>query len=117
MTVPNRPVSGAPIETAWGDVVHDGYVAQDLQVGAVEVPMPVTSDGSVPVTFPRPFAAPPIVLCVNNGTNNGVNTGTIFVVAALAITATSFSARVSHTSGQTAAASCSVRWIAYGPRA
>ena len=27
MAAPNRPVSGAPIETAWGDAVHDAAVS------------------------------------------------------------------------------------------
>ena len=119
MAVPNRPVSGQPIETTWGDIAHDTAVAMDIQAGLTEVALPSgSSDAANAITFARPFASPPIVVLGSAGTNNGANSGTAgYAAMAITVTATGFSARVSHATGVTSALQCSLRWIAYGPRA
>lgn len=119
MTVPNRPTAGGVVESAWGGVVHDTAVAMDIQSGSTEVALPSGSgDGANPITFPRPFAGVPVVVVGSAGTVNGGSAGSNqYAAAALSVTATGFSARVSHAVGTTSPQSCSVRWIAYGPRA
>ena len=112
MAVPNRPTSGAPIETAWGDVAHDTIVAQDLQAGTAVTP--ATGSGvdnsSIAVVFPRPFAAPPIVVATSQ--SNG------FVVGASAITTTGFTLNNANKSaGGGSLGARTNSWMAYGPRA
>ena len=62
MAVPARPVSGAPIDSAWGGVVHDAIVAQDIQHGKASVVLTAASEVGFTVTFARPFAAAPDVV-------------------------------------------------------
>lgn len=57
-----RPVSGAPIETSWGQQAHDAI--EGIQYGNVNLgPFNTTTQSpAVVVTFPRPYATPPIVV-------------------------------------------------------
>ena len=114
MTVPNRPVSGAPIETAWGDVVHDTTVAQDIQAGSVVVSLvggASSNDGTV--TFPRPFGGVPIVVV------GGVGGQTTLAALVSVPTATGCVVRAFKRDGTAfgSAGSLTVEWLAYGPRA
>jgi hypothetical protein len=111
MAVPNRPSAGAPIESAWGGLAHDTAVAQDIQSGTAVCP--ATGSGidnsSIAVVFPRPFAAPPIVVCTSQTGN--------FITAASAVTATGFTL---NNANKTTAGSLGARtnfWVAIGPRA
>lgn len=54
-----RPVAGAPMETAWGQQVHDAL--QSFQMGTAALTV-ASGAGSVLVTFPRPFLSAPIIL-------------------------------------------------------
>ena len=114
MAVPARPVSGASTATDWGQVAHDTAVAQDIQTGVVGLPFSAANTSAiVNVTFPRPFAAPPVVTCNALNDNNGPNVslGTRTVTATVA----GFQAR--STTGGNLSVTVNVGWIAIGPRA
>lgn len=115
MAVPNRPVSGAPIEAAWGDVVHDGVVALDIQSGIVNIVLNNTAISPVVVvTFPRPFASAPLVVAtaINFSTSSvNHNVG----VTATSPTTCSIGAREIREAAATG--TLPVAWIAIGPRA
>ena len=115
MTVPNRPTSGAPIETTWGDVVHDSIAAQDLQAGTVSITLNGTGAATATVTFPRPFASPPVV--VATAYSNGVSGSPVPILGTP--TATTVLVLVIPNAGGNlpASGSCVVAWHAYGPRA
>jgi hypothetical protein len=57
--VSTRPSSGQPIATAWGDEVHDAL--EGIQAGSA-LATGSGATGSVVVTFPRPYAAAPVVV-------------------------------------------------------
>jgi hypothetical protein len=109
--VPSRPAPGAPIDAAWGGVAHDAAVAQDIQIGTVRIEVSGSSGASVRVTFPRPFAAVPVVL-VSQGANSHN-----WVASSGAHDATGFTAHASTKSGAAASAEIPVAWVAIGPRA
>lgn len=112
MAVPTRPASGAVVESAWGQVVHDTAVAQDIQVGQATTSHAANRiSGTITITFPRPFASPPRV----------IYTTTNFNYAAAADgsvpTATSCKLVTYRLDGTAPTASVPVDWIAIGPRA
>jgi hypothetical protein len=110
MSVPARPASGAPIDSVWGGVVHDTAVAMDIQSGQVTcVHTSQQASPQVAITFPRPFAAPPMLALGCTNFNYG---------AGLAAPASAAGASVAtwRYSGATSG-SIVVQWIAYGPRA
>jgi len=114
MAVPLAPTAGEPIAEAWGDVVHDAVVAQDIQTGYADVA--VTGTGvSVNITFPRPFASAPIVVV------SGTNAVAQDLVAKVAYnpypSATGFTAVVQSATLATHTGTVRAFWIAYGPRA
>jgi hypothetical protein len=111
MAVPARPASGAPIDSVWGGIAHDAAVAQDVQSGSDSITMTAAVSGQITKTFPRPFAAPPIVVATQaSGTN-----GTFAAVGA--ITATTVVLQIQSRSGAAITATHGVTWIAVGPRA
>lgn len=113
MVVPARPTSGAPIETLWGDLVHDGYVAQDLQAGSVAVAFAASAiSGLVTVTFPRAFAGVPVVVATGFEATNGPNLN----VGLRALTATSFQVQAREVRETAITATLAVQWVAIGPR-
>jgi hypothetical protein len=62
-----RPTSGTPIETSWGDEVHDAI--EGIQYGTVTWNMVAGARSDAPpIVFPRPYATPPVVfVSVPNG--------------------------------------------------
>jgi hypothetical protein len=111
MAVPARPLAGALLDAAWGQVAHDAIVAQDLQVGVVSGTISAALFHDVLATFPRPFAAPPKVLVslFTNVTN---------CYAVVATTdATGAVVKVVARAGTAITQAYSVNWLAYGPRA
>jgi hypothetical protein len=88
--------------------VHDTVVAMDIQGATVIVNVVAGGTGSTIVTFPRPFAAPPIVMV----SANAAATDTVQVTVD---TVTATSCRVSLKSPSVFGWTC--RWLAYGPRA
>lgn len=113
MAVPAAPTAGEPIAEAWGDVVHDAVVAQDVQSGVVTITTTAAPTADATVTFPRPFATGPqvFVQCVGGNVNMAglvsippVGNCTIRVFKR---DGTNFGA------GQV----LTVFWLAYGPRA
>jgi hypothetical protein len=112
MAVPNRPTSGAPIETAWGDVVHDSIVAQEIQVGSFNATFSASSlSGVVAAVFPHPFAGVPTVMLTPRG-------GPHYTTALTADpTAAGFSAQCRRGDGTSQSLVVPVYFLAIGPRA
>jgi len=112
MTVPAAPTAGEPIAEAWGDVVHDSIVAMDMQAGDNPVAVAAAVSGQTVVTFPRPFAAVPIVVASMRSTS------VAYIAMVSAVTTTQVTLVMSHkTAGTSFTDTRSVSWIAYGPRA
>lgn len=113
MAVPARPTSGNPVDVAWGQVAHDAIVAIDIQSGRVTPGNAGSGNASaqVTVTFPRPFASPPIVVVSSDNYNYfaGLN--------GAAPTATAFTCAVYRPVGGGVGAGSPIEWIAIGPRA
>lgn len=113
MAVPARPISGNPIDSAWGQVAHDTAVAQDIQAGTVNAQSgnPGSAQGpAVAVVFARPFASPPAVVVA------GSTSTAIYIANVTGITATGFTIVVRRSDGG-AQTTAPVTWIAIGPRA
>jgi hypothetical protein len=113
MAVPARPTSGAPTEAAWGQVAHDTAVAQDIQTGSANVTVSASTQGSVVVTFPRPFAGTPTVTCMIGPSSSGA--ALAYSSQAAAVSATAFTLRLA--GGGSTTFTVPVMWIAVGPRA
>lgn len=107
MAVPARPVAGAVVESGWGQIAHDTAVAMDIQGASVIVNVSGGA-GVTTVTFPRPFASPPIVMVSANA--SGTDTVQPSVESVTATTC-----RIHLKSPSTFGWTC--RWLAYGPRA
>ena len=113
MAVPTRPAAGAVVESAWGQVVHDATVAQDIQTGSATIALSNTTQGSVVVTFPRPFASTPLVIATLGPSSSGPALSYFPQVAAC--TPSSVTLRLS--GGASTSFSVPVAWLAIGPRA
>jgi hypothetical protein len=112
MAVPARPVSGNVVDSAWGQVAHDTAVAMDLQAGVANMPSAVAGNASMTVTFPRPFASPPVV------TVGGPGGSSFFMCQVGAITATTVVLLVRDIrDAQGGTGVTTLQWMAYGPRA
>jgi len=101
-----RPVSGAPIETAWGDAVHDAI--EGIQSGSVVVPVSANGSGDLVVVFPRPFAAAPTVVASINSTT------AVWFCNAVSISATQCTIRVVHREFSTSTTNLAASWAAMG---
>lgn len=112
MAVPARPTSGTPIESLWGQVAHDTAVAMDLQAGDVAVTVSAAVSGQTIVTFPRVFAAAPVVVA-------SVRASSIaYICQVSSVSASQVTLVLTHkTAGTTFTDTRNVSWIAYGPRA
>jgi hypothetical protein len=112
MAVPTRPADNGPVDTAWGDAVHDTVVAQDWQSGSVTLSWAASSlSGVVTVTFPRAFSSAVGVIVVVSVLN--VNF-TVSVQAAPSASQVTIQGRRGDGSSQTT--SIVAHWIATGPR-
>jgi hypothetical protein len=113
VVVPAKPVAGQPIETAWGELAHDTAVAMDIQSGVASVAVAGAVSGTATVTFPRPFASAPTVVCAL------VSTSVAYLALVItAPTATAVGLGLTHkTAGTSFTDTRQVAWIAYGPRA
>jgi len=100
-----RPASGAPIATAWGAEIHDAL--EGIQAGAASVSLSAAASGNVTVTFPRPYAVPPVVVA-------SAVTGATYIGAPQNISTTSVQLAVFTRSGSTATATVQLQWIAIG---
>src|SRR5262245_26497557 len=103
---PARPASGAPIETSWGQAVHD--MLEGIQYGTESVgPFNATTTKAITVVFPRPFAAPPVAILTGMAS---VACG----AGATAITATQFTLSAKRIDGVGTDTTQLVGWIAIG---
>jgi hypothetical protein len=112
MAVPNRPAAGGVVESAWGTVVHDTVVAQDIQSGTFNVPTTAVAASSAKLTFPRPFAAPPAVVVValtGGGTQLAFSQGPLAASVVLGV--------VNNSGANLPVGTTQVCWVAIGPRA
>lgn len=112
MTVPARPTSGAPIDSAWGGVAHDAAVAQDIQAGTFGVPTSPSTVATATLTFPRPFASPPAVV-LTAYTGGGTQTAFCHAPTAAGVVI----GVVPNSGGNLPAGTTTVAWVAIGPRA
>lgn len=112
MAVPARPVSGAVVESAWGQYVHDAAVAVDTQYGVGTI---AGGAGFVALTFPRPFAGAPTFVAVPRYSSGP------WCVINPSVTTTGATVYVREVSGSgtntVPAAAITFDWIAIGPRA
>jgi hypothetical protein len=112
MSVPARPAAGGVVESGWGQIVHDMAVALDVQTGTASPPVNAGSEasGELRVTFPRPFASPPVVLLTTTNYNYiaGLDGSTP--------DATGFTFAVRRP-GDTRGHGAPTMWLAIGPRA
>lgn len=115
MAVPTRPISGAPTETAWGQVAHDTAVAMDIQAGVFNVVLTNTNQGSTRMTFPRPFASAPVVVATCGPHSSGA--GTAYFAQIASADATGADLRLVHDNSTVGTVTLPVSWVAYGPRA
>src|SRR5262245_26974088 len=100
-----RPVAGAPIETGWGDEVHDGV--ECVQFGTVSVTgMTNSVTGSTAVVFPRPYATVPTVFtsCASVAVQSGWGS----------LTTTGFNVTGRRNDGNATATTQSFGWMAVG---
>jgi hypothetical protein len=101
-----RPVSGAPIASAWGGQVHDAL--EGLQAGTLTITATGVNAASAVVTFPRPYTAPPAVV----GTVNVGSAGWFAVCHT--ITATGFTFLISFRDSATSTVTAPCSWVAMG---
>lgn len=117
MAVPNRPSSGAPIDSTWGGLVHDTVVAQDIQHGKVSMTLSGAAEVGLTVTFPRPFGAAPDVVATIGEIGGSANRPVVAKISAPNVTTTSFQLVIQNTTGVATSLTFPVWWIAIGPRA
>ena len=101
----DRPVSGTPIATTWGDQVHDAI--EGIQIGSVPIPGSA-STGTVTVTFARPYVANPVIVATIQGSSTGV-----WIVAVGSTSPTSFTLISSKRDGSNVS-NINAFWIAIG---
>ena len=111
MAVPNRPTAGGVVESAWGQVVHDTAVAQDIQSGIGSITLTNENWHSLVVVFPRPFASPPAVVCTPSGAS------AVLVAGTGGVSATQATLYLFRKDEQSSTLTCPVHWLAIGPRA
>jgi hypothetical protein len=110
MAVPNRPAAGGVVESAWGDIVHDEVVAQEIQTGTFMANIAQNGSVQVPVTFPHPFASAAWVVVF---AQISAAAGNRAYVSVQSVTANGFDLGV----GGGTAWNYSGWYLAYGPRA
>lgn len=115
MAVPTAPTAGEPIAEAWGDVVHDAVVANDIQSGVVNITVTAGTQATAVVTFTRPFAGTPVVVALIGPQGSGAALSWVVQIPAGGVSATAVSLRISGSTAQSF--TLPVQWIAYGPRA
>lgn len=106
-----RPVDTAPVDTAWGQQVHD--ILEGIQTGTgVNVPFSGgTTAASSTVTFPRAYVSAPVVIAQRE---TGTGTSPKIHVWAVNITTTSFTINGATGDGTTSSNTIACRWIAIG---
>jgi hypothetical protein len=112
MAVPLKPAAGGVVESAWGGIVHDEVVAQEIQAGVATIALNNQNSASLQVNFPHPFAAPPVVV-VTVAANSTTLVAGIGVPSASGVGIYLFR----KDEASTTAAGVAVHWFAYGPRA
>lgn len=104
---PARPTSGTPIESSWGQQVHDAI--EGIQAGTTNAVFSSNNNVAVPVVFPRPYAVAPIVVATGD---TAVSVAVVAKVAA--VTTTGFTVQCQSTSGGSLSGTVKVGWIAIG---
>jgi hypothetical protein len=106
--VASRPIAGQPIETAWGQQLHDAV--EGIQTGQATITNAGAAAGSTPVVFPVPFAGIPRVVGMPTGAS------TVFACTASLVTTDGFTfAAIRVDAGTAGTIVCD--WIAIGPMA
>jgi pyruvate/oxaloacetate carboxyltransferase len=107
-----RPVAGQPIETAWGDQVHDAIEADiDIERGEVTSGTLVSPFAVINVVMARAMTIPYQVSLTAN-VLNGVAQVPILAIAMSG--AQTFDIYVSYASGANISIPVTVQWVAFG---
>lgn len=118
MAVPTAPAAGEPIAEAWGDVVHDTVVAQDIQHGKATLTVTAAAETGLVVTFPRPFASAPDCIVTIGEIGGSANRPMVAKVSSGSPpTATNFQIVLQNVTGVATSLTIPVWWMAIGPRA
>lgn len=105
-----RPLSGAPVESAWGGQVHDAV--EGLQAGQATATIAAgANSGTVIVTFPRAYTAAPNVVATVGPLGSQVFVANISGISATTVTLNAF--RKDETN-QGSSLGVPVQWMALG---
>jgi len=110
MAVPPVPVANAPLDVAWGQVVHEDVVINNLQRGSATVVQTGAATAILDVVFPQAYASFPGVF-VQSTSSAGTSIATVTNV-----TTTGFRIVVAKTDGTPVVNNVTVNWLAYGQR-
>ena len=99
-----RPAAGAPVDTPWGQQVHD--MLEGIQAGSVSVNFSNSNlSNSAAVVFPRPYTVAPIIVAVCANANYSPGVGA---------TATQANLQAKRTDSAAVTAAMTILWIAIG---
>jgi len=101
-----EPQPGDEITSAWGISVAEGM--NGIQAGTANVTLTAANNGSTPITFPRPYASPPIVVVAYSGTN------LLFIAAVHSVTTTGCVLVMSTKTAANTTDTRAVNWLAMG---
>jgi hypothetical protein len=110
MAVPPVPAANAPLDVAWGQVVHEDVVVNNLQRGTATVVQSGLATATVDVTFPQGYASFPGVF-LQSTSSSGTSVATV-----TNITTTGFRIVIHKTDGTMVVNNVVVNWLAYGQR-
>ena len=103
-----KPTAGAPIDTAWGQQMHDAV--EGIQYGSIATSLSsATVSGVVTITFPRPYAVPPAVILTPIAAG-----GLFHADMETAPTTTGVAVRSAYRDNTAVSASVPIHWIAIG---
>ena len=104
----SRPVSGQPIETGWGDQVHD--LIEGVQTGSLNITFAAgTTSPAVAITFPRAYITPPtVIVCLQ------ASGALYYVDLETAPTTTGVTVRAAHRDATATSVTVICHWIAVG---
>jgi hypothetical protein len=105
-----RPTAGQPIETAWGDQVHDAVEATpDILHERSAITGNGTAEAQIVVAFGRAYAAVPTVTATMHSFD-----GNIYIVDIAAVDTVSVTLRAFNRSGANWSSLNSIHWQAAG---
>lgn len=105
-----KPADGAPIDTAWGQQVHDAI--EGIQSGSASVVFTASpTSAELTVTFPRAFIGGPIQVLITPHSENYA----ICLSQGTGVTTANFKVKGRYIPGTNATVSMGFFWLAIGP--